>query len=141
MRQFIRHPVDVPIEVRTDDAGPVSAFHTHDISAGGLAFVSGVPVDPGARIGIRIPYVQPAFEAQARVVWCHPNAEQGYELGVSFLDVQDAFHVRMVEQVCHIEDYRKGVLRTEGRELTAEEAAAEWIGKYAEAFPNPDQVH
>ena len=50
MRQFIRHPVDVPIEVRTDDAGPLSAFHTHDISAGGLAFLSGFAVVPGARI-------------------------------------------------------------------------------------------
>ena len=141
MRQFIRHPVDVPIEVRTDDAGPMSAFHTHDISAGGLAFLSGFAVDPGARIGIRIPYVQPAFEARARVVWCHPYPGEGYELGVSFLDAQDAFHARMVEQICHIEDYRRGVLRTEGRELSAEEAAMEWISKHAEAFPNPDQVH
>jgi len=141
MRQFIRHPVDVPIEVRTDDGGPLSEFHTHDISAGGLAFQSGVAVSPGAKIGIRIPYVQPAFEARARVVWCHPHQGRGYELGVSFLDAEDAFHARMVEQVCHIEDYRKAVLRTEGRELSAEQAAVEWIEKYAEAFPNPDHVH
>ncbi len=141
MRQFIRHPVDVPIEVRTDDGGPLSEFHTHDISAGGLAFQCGVAVNPGARIGIRIPHVQPAFEARARVVWCRPQHGHGYELGVSFLDAEDAFHARMVEQVCHIEDYRKGVLREEGRALSAEEAALEWIAKYAAAFPNPDHMH
>jgi hypothetical protein len=44
----------------------------------------------------------------------------------------------MVEQVCHIENYKKEVYQTEGRLLTAEEAAVEWIHKYASQFPNLD---
>ena len=136
MRQFIRHPVDVPIEVDTDDPSlPASAVHTHDISRGGLAFRCGFAVRPGLHVGIRIPYVKPAFEARARVVWCRPHDAQSYELGVIFLDAEDAFLARMVEQVCHIEDYRKSVLRVEGRELSAEDAAIEWIEKYAAQFP------
>jgi hypothetical protein len=42
----------------------------------------------------------------------------------------------MVEQVCAIEQYRGEVLENEGRELTAQEAAAEWIGRYAGRFPD-----
>jgi hypothetical protein len=45
---------------------------------------------------------------------------------------------RMVEQVCYIENYKKVVYQTEGRLLTAEEAAMEWICKYASQFPDPD---
>jgi hypothetical protein len=136
MRQFIRHPVDVPIEVRCDSAAEASAVHTHDISAGGLAFRSGNAVEPGRRIEVRIPHVQPPFEATARVVWCRPGSYGGFELGVAFLDAEDAFLARMVEQVCYIEDYRRFVLMHEGRDLTQDEAAAEWITKYAARFPD-----
>ena len=143
MRQFIRHPVDVPVEIGTAASGPPSAVHTHDISVGGLALRSSVAVAPGAGVDIRIAYVQPAFEAHARVAWCHPHGEDGFELGVTFLDAEDAFLARMVEQVCHIEDYRQSVCRLEGRHLSAEEAAAEWIARYAAQFPEigPDRVH
>jgi hypothetical protein len=43
----------------------------------------------------------------------------------------------MVGQVCHIESYKKVVYQAEGRLLTAEEAAMEWIGKHASQFPDP----
>ena len=91
--------------------------------------------------GARFANVQPAFEAQAKVVWCHAQGEGGFELGVTFLDAEDAFLARMVEQVCHIEEYRAAVRRREGREMTSEEAASEWIGKYAAHFPDPDRLH
>jgi hypothetical protein len=101
----------------------------------------GLPVGSAAHQGtvieLRIPVVRPAFETRARVVWCRAS-EAGYDLGVEFLDPSDAFRARMVEQVCHIEDYRAGVYRSEGRELTAEQAAMEWIGKYASEFPEED---
>ena len=79
---------------------------------------------------------RPMFETKARVVWC--SAREGrFELGVAFLDPEDAFRARMVEQVCHIENYKKVVYQAEGRLPTAEEAAMEWIGKYASQFPDP----
>jgi c-di-GMP-binding flagellar brake protein YcgR len=143
MRQFIRHPVDVPVEIGIAAADSPLAFRTHDISAGGLAFHSNVAIAPGVDVAIRIAYVQPAFEAHARVAWCHPHCESGFELGVTFLDADDAFRARMVEQVCHIEDYRMSVYRRDGRRLTAQEAATEWIEQYAAQFPaiGPDHVH
>lgn len=135
MRQFIRHPIDVPIEIGIGDETPMSGFHTHDISLGGLAFRSGYAVNPGAMVDISIACVQPPFQVHARVAWCRPHPLSGYELGVTFLDAEDAFRTRMVEQLCHIEDYRRAVQRTEGRDMDMDQAAAEWIEKYAEHFP------
>jgi hypothetical protein len=135
MRQFIRHPIDVPIEIGIGDDVPASGYHTHDISLGGLAFRSGCAVRPGSMVDISIGYVQPPFQAHARVAWCKPHPLSGYELGVTFLDDDDAFRARMVEQLCHIEDYRRAVQRTEGREMDVDQAAAEWIEKYAAHFP------
>ena len=134
-RQFIRHPVSMPIEASL--AGPVSARYAsqaHCIGVGGLAFRCGQVVEPGTFLHVRITYVRPEFETDARVVWCR-NTESSVELGVEFLNSDDAFRARMVEQVCHIETYRRDVGDNEGRMLSTEEAAAEWIGKYAAIFP------
>ena len=57
-------------------------------------------------------------------------------MGVEFLDRDDSFRARMVEQVCHIEQYKRQVLETEGRVLNGEQAAKEWIRRYAASFPN-----
>ena len=135
MRQFIRHPVDVPIEIRTAQRGS-AAFHAQDISLGGLAVHSEMAVEAGSQIEVRIAYVEPAFEARARVAWCRPCRDgSGFEVGVSFLDAEDVFQARMVAQICYIEDYRRSIARAEGRELSSEEAAGEWIAKFAHRFP------
>ncbi len=141
MRQFIRHPIDVPVQIQMGDAGPPSAYHTHDISLGGLALRSGYAVAPGQQVDICIACVQPPFQAHARVAWCRPHPLSGYELGVTFLDAEDAFRARMVEQLCHIEDYRRSIYRTQGRELSLDEAAQEWIEKYADTFPQIGPLH
>jgi hypothetical protein len=143
MRQFIRHPVDVLVEIDIEGQAAPPALHTHDISQGGLALMSSCSVPTGADVEIRIPCVVPPFHAHARVAWCHPHTPPGWELGLTFLDADDAFRTRMVEQACHIEDYRLSVQRLEGRDLSPDEAAYEWIGKYAAQFPEigPVQVH
>ena len=136
MRQFIRHPADIPIEVRRNTWRSAPDPHTFNVSLGGLAFLSPFGLEPGTEVEVRIPCVRPEFETRARVVWC--SGEDGaYELGIQFIDAEDAFRARMVEQVCHIEKYKRDVFRDEGRELTTEEAAQEWIAKYAAEFPNP----
>lgn len=134
MRQFIRHPADIPIEVGARGQLAHAIHNTFNLSVGGLEFPCEREFEPGAVVEIRIPFVRPPFEAEARVAWC--NAREGcFELGVEFLDHDDAFLVRMVEQVCHIENYKKEISRTEGRLLSSEEAAMEWINKYASRFP------
>lgn len=107
---------------------------TKDISVGGLSFASRRPYEIGSGVKIRIPVTTPAFEAKAKVIWCLVSAD-GYEVGVEFNEVEDAYRARMVEQICHIEHYRLWVKEVEGREIDSEHAAKEWIGKFAEEFP------
>jgi hypothetical protein len=47
---------------------------------------------------------------------------------------QDDFLARMEAQCHQIERYRLDVLRNEGRELSRDEAALEWIERFAEGF-------
>ena len=134
-RAFIRHTAGVPIEVRTLRGRAARRLESVNVSAGGLSFVSDEELQVGSVIQLRISQVEPPFEAAARVVWTGREGD-GWCVGVQFLDANDAFRARMVEQVCAIERYRQEVEREEGRKLTAQEAAAEWITRYAGRFPD-----
>lgn len=135
MRSFIRHPSDIPIECKMDKGLAAWGQRLRNVSFGGVAFASKRPMTLGAEIIIRIPGVEPAFEVKGQVAWC--RREQGeYTVGVQFLDQDDSFRARMVEQVCHIEHYKTQVQEEEGRSLTGEEAAQEWIVKFAKDFPS-----
>lgn len=139
-RRFIRHPASVPIIVsgeETDAANPPEG-RAQDVSAGGLSFLSSKPLKRGRRIRIVIPHVKPPFESTARVCWCHRSKPRGYMVGVQFNDKETLFRMRMVEQICHIEEYRRSVLECEGRDLDPAAAAEEWISRFAAGFPNPD---
>ncbi len=134
MTRFIRHPAEIPIEVKVHGQSAYATHNAVNLSIGGLAFRCDRELEPGDIAEIRIPFVSPPFAAEARVAWC--TARQGiFEIGVEFQDQDDAFTARMVEQVCHIENYKQEILLTEGRRLSSEEAAAEWIDKFAARFP------
>lgn len=133
-RQFLRHPSDVPISYSLRDVVLSQSDYLRNIGEGGLCFTSRIPIAPGTSIHIEIPIAQPVFEADGVVVWCS-SADRAFEVGVRFEGVDAEYGIRMVEQVCHIEHYRQQVLKREGRSLTSEEAALEWIQKYAERFP------
>jgi len=138
MRNFIRHPSDIPIEIELEEIVANRTEYLKNISRGGLSFSSKVPLPGGSTIKIKIPLVKPLFEAVGRVAWCLKcKGEERYEVGVAFLAEEDAFRARMVEQVCHIEHYKNVVFEKEGRVLNGEEAALEWIRRYATGFPNP----
>lgn len=133
-RAFIRHTAGVPLTVRRVDGGPARARQSVNVSEGGLSFLSEDEIPIGSTIEVHIPEVVPPFQAQARVVWATPE-DECWCIGVQFLDAADTFRVRMVEQVCAIDRYRREVETDEGRILTPQEAANEWIGKYAGRFP------
>lgn len=134
MRKYIRHPANIPIEVKAHDQATHDIHNTVNLGIGGLAFRCNRDFAQGAVVEIRIPFVIPPFEVKARVAWCKPQ-DDGFEHGVEFLNQEDAYMARMVEQVCHIENYQKAVCRTEGRQLSLDEAAREWVSKYAAEFP------
>jgi hypothetical protein len=68
------------------------------------------------------------------VAWCR-KAGRGFDVGVRFEPDCSAFVMRMAEQICYIEQYRRDVRLREGRQLTSDESAAEWITRFAARFP------
>jgi hypothetical protein len=135
-RRYARHPADVPIQIATLGAcdPPLGEERLSDIGLGGLAFESESALDEGALLVISMPSVIPAFQIRGRVVWCRQN-DGRFDVGVEFTEPEKQFRARMVEQICQIEHYRNEVLVNEGRNLSGEEAAREWIEKHAAKFP------
>lgn len=133
MRVYVRHPSEFPVELRAPEQSEPRRERLHDLSAGGLCCRSATAFEQGERIRIRIPIGTPGFEAEGRVAWCRPH-EGGYRVGIEFVAQNEAFRARLVEQVCHIERYHQRQ-RAEGRSLSEEEAAIEWIARFGAQFP------
>lgn len=136
MREFIRHPATVPIQVKEVEGDTRPGQHTlNNVSMGGVSCLCDEPVEVGSSVSIRVECVDPDFEMNGRAVWCREKGNS-FEVGIEFMtSKQKMFLLRMVEQLCHIEHYRNELERIEGREISSEQAAKEWIGKYAESFP------
>ncbi len=105
-----------------------------NVSLGGLAFVSDQALEPSQKVKVCIPVLENDNCLIGTVVWCE-KTKNGYEIGLEFEGKRNVYRLRMIEQICHIEHYRKEVERVEGRELSAEAAAREWISRYAGDFP------
>ncbi len=131
-RQFIRHPTAVPLLFNVGDS--TEKIQVKDVGDGGLCFISQHSINAGEHIHITIPIIDLEFDAHGIVRWCKHNGNQ-FLIGVAFQQESVIFAIRMVEQVCHIENYRKKILAETGTKLTSEQAAKEWIAHYAKEFP------
>jgi len=140
MRQYMRHPADIPIVLEKNRERPTltvvqeSDPRIQNISSGGVCCITSCPYPVGEKVKVIIGLVKSDFQAVAEVMWCQ-SLTIGYEIGLCFLSLEDAYAARMVEQICHIEHYKREVYINEGRLLSSEEAAQEWIEKYAMEFP------
>lgn len=139
LRQFIRHPSSIPVQLIKNDSGNEAAFagtnKLNNVSIGGVSCLCSNPVEKGSTVRMTVECIDPSFEIEGRAVWSKPVGDM-YEVGVEFIvSDEKLFLLRMVEQICHIEHYRNELLQTEGREISSEVAAKEWIEKYAHTFP------
>ena len=136
MRQFIRHPASIPIQLEELDREISHSINTlNNVSFGGVSCLCAEPLKKGSTVKMKVECVNPDFEISGKIVWCRARNNL-YEVGIEFIVSKDMFfHLRMVEQICHIEHYRNEVLHNESRKLSNEEAAKEWIEKYADSFP------
>ena len=134
MRNFIRHPADIPIKIIKNGSEDCNRQPLQDISIGGLRCWFNEPLAIGTEIIIIIDLVEPVLEIPGRVIWCRA-VDDSYELGIEYRGEEDVYRLRMVEQICHIEHYRNEILLREGRNISSEQAAREWIVKFAGDFP------
>lgn len=96
----------------------------NDISFEGLSFESEVAYRRGTILTISIPVTQPSFQVISEVVWCKPNGGH-YRVGTKFLQIQNGYRMKMLEQLSFIETYRKKVFYDENRSLSCEQAYSE----------------
>lgn len=136
MRNYIRHPTSIPIHISSGDHLDQQVA-INNLSAGGLCFFTNIPVKVGSVVDLSIPNMAPDYQGEGVIVWRRNQKPEGYEVGVRFANDDEFFRVRMVEQVCQIEKYRQHLAEI-GRQLTSEEAAIEWIQRYAADFDESD---
>jgi hypothetical protein len=136
-RQSERHTLEIPINISIPGASSKTITGaTHDISKGGLAFISDVSFAINQTINVLIQITRPFYEETARVIWSKPKGNS-YEIGVQFNNANALYRLKMLEQVKLIEQYRQDMKTEQGVELSPEEAAMEWISKYAKKFREP----
>jgi hypothetical protein len=135
--KYIRHPTEIPVEI-CSLSPTLNNIQTQPHDGVGISFICTYPWQQGTFIKIRLPMVKPAFEAIVEIVWVRKRHSY-YEVGVKFLNEEEAFQGRMCEQMCRIEIYRQKQAG-EGRKLSVDDAAMEWISRYAEQFFYREQV-
>jgi len=130
MRSFIRQSATMPLEVKSNEKG-LQKQNLNNVSAGGMCFHSDYYLPQGVSVTIDIPCLDNPFSESCTVAWCK-KTDDHYDVGVTFDNYQTVLRMRMIEQICYIEDYRKEVFNSEQREITAEEASKEWSQKFAD---------
>ena len=130
-------PIQVSLDRQADESSLLPCEKLNNVSLGGLAFISTKALSIGQKVSVSFPLIDQQHSLSGEVVWSKP-VDTGFEIGLQFEDPDEIYSLRMIEQVCHIEHYRQEVEQFEGRRLTSEEAAREWIGLYASEFPALD---
>ena len=135
-RQYFRHPISVPLQLRVAAYDRSFLSNSSDISLGGLNFSWSKKLAKGTMIDIKIPVKEKSFDVKARVVFSKEDKKTArYHTGVSFTDFPSAFKAKLAEEVLQILEFRKSLARELGREITEEEAASKWVSEFAARFP------
>ncbi len=89
--------------------------------------------EPKSIVRVNYPVTDKDFIVTGTVIKCEEDKSR-YNVVIEFSDPDNICRVRMVEQICRIELYKRQVLKNEGRSITKTQAALEWIDKYAKDF-------
>ena len=134
MRKYLRHPIDIPIEFTISETKIKKSALTGNMSICGLCFKSFECVENDKLLTIKIPLINSNIRLQGRVVRCLIKNDH-VEIGIEFINQNDIFAARMIEQICYIKQYQKDIAEQQGRNLTDEHAALEWISNHSAQFP------
>ena len=139
-RRFMRHPMCFPLRYKVVKKGSVKEAKekkstTINIGRGGLLFSTKHSVELGSVILVKIPFEDKTFNIKAKVVHCsRPSDSKLYNVGVCFLRFNEAFKVKLIEQMYLISEYRDLRSIQLGREVSLQEASKEWIKRYSKRF-------
>jgi len=135
-RNFFRHPIQVPIRFRVPPhRGPGFFSKTEDISAGGISFYLSREFPEGTLLDVTIPLQAVKFNMIGSVAYCRQEPQSGlFKIGILFHESDMTFRAKLAAEILKIEEFRKEISKRLGREVSREDAAHEWIQRYAEEF-------
>ena len=132
---FIKHPLDYPYHLTPSEH--VMARQQNDCvdgELGGVVFEMAEPYEAGTVLELEISIRGNVDSFHGQVVFVR-NRGTVSDVGFWLQHGEDLNRLRMVEQLCFIESYRNRVYQADGRQLSSQRAACEWIEKYAGTFP------
>ncbi len=127
-------PLKITLDWVEDDAKTHPCDNLDNVSLGGLAFKSSRALMLGQDVSVSFPLLNESLSLSGKVVW-NNKSDKGFLIGLQFDDPEALYQCRMIEQICHIQHYRQQVEQQQGRVLSREQAANEWIHRYARDFP------
>ena len=131
---FIKHPERFPLNFRRLRFWE-TAKSDEDITPNiGLTFSSKVYQKPGSLLEVTIPTRNEIHKFPGKVVMVK-QSDEGYEIGLWLMNVEDGPKLRIVEQICHIELYLNDKRYKEEPFLSEEKLTEEWISRFAGSFP------
>ena len=137
MRAYIRHHINVPVEIFLHREESHFIRPVDNVSLGGFSFVSDIPLKKGLRIKLRMNILTPAFETLGKVIWCKKQGND-FRVGIQFLERNDVSRMLMIDQLCYFEKYKKEISQKEGRLPNREEALYDWLRQHASKLSTQD---
>ncbi|WP_104155127.1 hypothetical protein [Pokkaliibacter plantistimulans] len=141
--ECIVHPVRVPISIKTVQPPPpamrfhsarrsvTSHYHRHLLNIK-LIGLEALPVF--SDVTLHIPGLDGNQPLMGKLTLCRPLPERRFQMQISICDPDEAQRARMIEQACHIHAYQVAEM-ARGHHLALEQAAKEWIERFAAHFP------
>ena len=133
---FIHHPRGYPMEVKRLWWERRKQITTEESSSIGVMFESEKYIKPGTRLEITVPMRKETEKFRGQVVLVCADKDK-YNIGIWLSHRADASRARIVEQVCHIENYLKEKKYRDGPySINREKIAEEWIINNASKVPS-----
>ncbi len=123
-RVFRYRAKEAPLQYALADIVAHQEEYVQNINPAGLCFKAKRHLKKGATIFVEMPL--PTIKKESKVLWCR-KSNGHYNVGIQFMHKDGETPHPLIDQGCDIEDYKSNVLEKDGRVLTGEEAALEWL--------------
>jgi c-di-GMP-binding flagellar brake protein YcgR len=108
-RRYIRHPAEISVEYSVSGTPEKLTNFTKDISFGGIRFQGHSYIEPGTVLSLRFPTIHTTYKVNGRVVWCKQKKDH-VEMGVEFLDENEAYRAQLIEEISHLKSRQQEAL-------------------------------
>ncbi|MNJ28635.1 PilZ domain protein [compost metagenome] len=133
MRGYLTHPDDVPVELALRQSPSLFRQRLHTISLGGIACNHPRAYRRGMAIEMIIPSLGESARYPGYVAWCQKQ-QDGYRVGIAFVDEQALFGARMSEQVCQIQHLYQQQALDQSTPPDLNALAEQWVSLHAGEF-------